>query len=129
MSLIKQLSIICSTLLLIAILHISGVYLRLYWRIPIYDTVLHAMGGAWVVLSTLLILPHLPLELRERKNLVLSGLSIVIIIGVLWEIFEVAIGFSIIDDPKFLVDTITDLCADIIGGGIILSLWKQKKQH
>jgi hypothetical protein len=129
MSVLKSLSIICLSLFVIAVLHLAGVYLRLYWRLPQYDTFLHICGGAWVGLVALTSLPYLPVAFTQKKNIILSGLSIVILVGVLWEIFEVLIGFSIITDPLFIGDTITDLCADIIGGAIILLLWKQKKQQ
>ncbi len=130
----KTLIILSGFVLIIAALHIAGVYLHLYWRLPLYDKVLHVLGGAWIALMVLTLMQKLEIAITEKRNILFIGLLLVLIVGLLWEIFEVLIGFSLIGDPGFLQDTVTDLLSDILGGGIAIVygvkqffIWNQKK--
>ncbi len=136
MSINKTLLILCIFLGIIGALHFSGIYLHLYWRLPVFDTFVHFLGGAWVAMVVLAAVPYVFVEIHNKKNLIMIVLSMVLIVGILWEIFEVIIGFSVVNDSLFIKDTITDLCADLFGGAVVLIagaqqliLWNQKKQQ
>lgn len=43
-------------------------------------------------------------------------ISMVVVVGLLWEIYEVVFGLTFISDPEYLGDTTIDLIMDVVGG-------------
>lgn len=74
-----------------------------YWTYPWLDTVMHFSGG---VVITLIAAAYVGVTIR--------AVLITLVIGVLWEAYEFAIGLSSAE-PKFVGDTVTDLAMDIVG--------------
>jgi len=102
------------TFSLLAVLHTVASKLFLYWHFWWFDIPMHAFGGIIVSLGlfTLRDLHIFPNRLLK----LLPVLSIVVLIALVWEGFELIIGTEMLSD--YFVDTITDLCMGLLGGYI-----------
>ena len=101
--------------ILITVLHLNGIQNDLYWRFLWLDTVTHALGGGWAGLFFMWMRALLQLELRF-----VWGIAGALILGVLWELFELAVGVGI--EANYPLDTSIDLFMDAIGGFLGASL-------
>lgn len=85
-----------------------------YWLYWWLDIAMHTAGGLVIgLIATLFV--------TRWSHLILA----VLVIGVLWEVFEYVIGISLVE-PNFALDTSLDLLFDVIGGLIawgIMRLW------
>ncbi len=115
-------------ILIIAILHLGGIYLHLYWRLFWFDWIVHVLGGIWISITTLF------LSIQKSRGSLFRNMAIgimaAVLIGIGWEIFEVRVGAALPYDPLYPLDTATDLGLDIVGGiiGSLLFSWKRQKQ-
>ena len=92
----------------------------LYWVYWWFDIVMHAIGGLVIGL----------LVYAAGYRTLLKLVMTVILIGLVWEVFEYAIGVMTYEDDV-LFDTILDLIMDTIGalGAYgIMRWWEQKSQ-
>ena len=106
-------------LIVTAFLHLLGFWLYLYWVFWWYDVVLHALGGAWVALAALWFFTYIG---KSQPSAV--TLACVIVVGVLWEIFEVLIGIP--RESNYVLDTSLDLLMDIVGALLTLFFLRRK---
>jgi len=111
--------------LLIFLIFITNFFAnKFYWYASIryFDMVMHFLGGLWVGLALLWLL------FKENFSFVLifKILLGVLVVGVLWEIFEILVNSTIAQNPFDVLDTASDLFFDF-GGGLcaILYLWKK----
>ncbi len=96
-----------TTLLIAAGMAITQHYALLnywYWEYWWLDILMHFFGGLLIALGA-------SLALQRWAHIILA----VLVIGVLWEVFEYVIGISI-REPNFVLDSSLDLFADIVGG-------------
>lgn len=99
-------------------LHFIALSFYLYWFYWWLDLVMHFLGGFWVGLLLIWIFSYFrffrPVSLKLK---ILNIMLFVILISILWEIFEFLIGHV---DPsigrEYQMDTITDLVAGMLGG-------------
>lgn len=98
-------------IILLTALHITSIENDLYWRFLWLDNVSHVLGGLWASLCILWIL-----SLRGLSPAVVWGIIGAIVLGVSWEIFEVAAGLP--REANYAFDTMLDLFADV-GGGVL----------
>lgn len=96
-------------------LYVIGLEQSLFWKFHWYDTALHFLGGvsagfgaAWFF-STF-----------RQYNFFIAGLLGVVAVGVIWEIFEVVVGFP--REANYVVDTATDIVMDMVGGMLSLGI-------
>ncbi|HEY4473712.1 MAG TPA: hypothetical protein VI957_00950 [Candidatus Paceibacterota bacterium] len=89
-------------------------YLYLYWTFWWFDILMHGLGGA---LIGALALWFFVFEFRGRLDrLLLLSLGSVLVVGILWEIFEKVIGWQVDRSlADYVLDTAGDLTMDIIG--------------
>lgn len=87
---------------------------ELYWYSSIlwFDMVMHFLGGFWVGLFFIWFLAPKNSSWRELIKVFIG----VLIIGVLWEFFEVYIHNYISKYPFDIVDTLSDVSFDLAGG-------------
>ncbi|MBU6310652.1 hypothetical protein KGO06_01830 [Patescibacteria group bacterium] len=95
------LATLLSTAILLA--HLAALQYSWYWTYWWFDILMHASGGALIV-----VLAVAALGLRP------AALLIALAVGVGWEGFEVAIGLAAIED-RFVFDTTLDLFMDTLG--------------
>jgi len=117
---IKKTILIKLTILLyvIAMLHIMALYFFWYWSIWWLDILMHFLGGMWVggMAFVFLFLNKNDVSMGKIFRPCLLSFVVVLVIGVLWEIFEFSLDTFIIFQPNDISDTISDLGADIAGG-------------
>jgi len=101
---------------LVAILHLVGTALSLYWLFWWYDILVHFLASIWVAFGAIWI--------ARQVGIIKTGICAVLavcMIGVSWEIFEYLIGAV---NTKYIVfDTALDMFMNFFGGwvGIVLA--------
>ncbi len=79
--------------------------------------IMHFLGGFWVGL--LYIYLFLPVDFS--KNTVFKLLLFTLIVGILWELFEMLVNEVISSNPFDFLDTTSDIFFDLAGGGTAVS--------
>src|SRR3990167_3900032 len=107
------------SLLVLAVLHNIATYEFLYWRVDEFDSLMHFLGG--VALSFFFVWLYFFSGLFAPKNRGLGNYIFVSMLGVatlavLWEIFELLMGISVIDWSRYMSDTTLDYIMDALGG-------------
>lgn len=97
--------------------HAFAIQTSLYWSLSWFDFPVHAIAGVMVGIVSYLVASW---TLSHRFSLP-AAFILLLGVGLAWEIFEYLVGTSFIDDPAFFADTIQDLFADLLGGG--LAIW------
>lgn len=97
-----------TTIVLVALIHISALQFYLYWYYPWLDVFSHFLGGMWVALASAWLLSYAGYSVR-----ILHIIVSISVVGISWEIFELAIGFS--PEANFMFDTSLDLLMDFLG--------------
>lgn len=110
----KLLGIILGLSALIAVLHFIALEFFLYWIFPWFDLLMHFAGGFLVACIGLWGLSRVHKSVLSKRQALITTLSVVIIVGVGWELFEYLAGLTRKDE--YVLDTTGDLVADIIGG-------------
>lgn len=108
-----------SFLLLVVILgflHFAGIYLHLYWRVQSFDRLVHIIGGFFVAIASLSIIYGSKLQTVKRSHSLMVGIFAALVVGILWEIFEVQNGITSLRDIGYWIDSIGDILSDFIGG-------------
>jgi len=107
-------------LYIIVVLHILALYFSWYWSIWWYDILVHFLGGFWIGgVALWFYLRHKNLDVNIAFNrLIACAVSVfaVIVIGVLWELFEFSLDTFIVFRANDVWDTVSDLGADVVGG-------------
>ena len=88
----------------------------LYWRYTWLDMPVHVLGGVTVALGVFL-LPCVWPRVREKYLRFWPVLMSVLVVGILWEVFEYKIGIPFLE-LNYTTDTVGDLIMDILGGVI-----------
>lgn len=96
-------------LIVIGIVHLISLEYFLYWQFPLLNRVVHFAGGLWVALSFAWMFGYL-----TRHASLWTMLLLVLLVGIAWEIFEIAIGMT--REPDYALDTTLDLVMDMCGG-------------
>ncbi len=90
------------------VLYFVGLALYLTWVLWWYDILLHFLGGVWVGLAVCT-----AFSFYERQPRFVHIIAGVLVIGVAWELFEVAVGAP--REANYAFDTSLDLVMDTIG--------------
>ena len=87
---------------------------KFYWYSSVwyFDMLMHFLGGFWVGLAFLLFL------FKENLSffLILKIILGVLVIGFLWEVFEILVNNTIAQNPFNVLDTASDIFFDLSGG-------------
>lgn len=105
-----------STLGVVLVAHLLALHFELYFVYPWFDVPMHILGGVSVAFAFLL-LPHSSFRIPVRYVRLVPVLAFVLIVGLIWELYEILIGIPLIE-PNFEVDMIGDLCNDLLGGAM-----------
>lgn len=102
-------------LVIVAALHWIASYEGFYWTLNWYDVMMHFLGGAWTALFLLWVtrteVGSWLFSLATLRRLIAG----VIVVGVAWELYELAFGFTAVTDPGYALDTAKDLVMDTLG--------------
>lgn len=114
-------------LVLVSILHWVASSEGYYWTVEWYDFMMHFLGGVWVALFSLWIsgmrYGHLIKPFVKGWNLVF----VTIIVGIAWELFEVALGFNDTTMQGYFGDTTQDLIMDVLGVAFVILMYKKRR--
>jgi len=106
-------------ILIIATLHALATYFSWYWSIWWFDILMHFLGGAWIGLVSIWFFffsNRVEHTLKNKKNIILTAVISVSLIGLLWEVFEFSLSKLIVfNELNSIIDTATDLFVDILG--------------
>ncbi len=97
-----------------------------YWIYPWFDILTHFIGGVVVAFAMVIMYLYYPLGTRILNEKVLKTLTVVyvLVVGVLWEVFEVLIRSTGPQEEHYFIDTISDLFVDVSGGLLVyLIVW------
>jgi len=86
----------------------------LYWNIWWFDIPMHFLGGLWVALIALWFYKTFAGDNASSNKGYLVALTATIIVGLLWELFEIVMGLTV-SQPNYEADTILDLIMDVTG--------------
>jgi len=115
-------------IIIIALLHYLALDRAYYWTISWYDIMMHFLGGVWVALFALWIFSSRKISFLPLRISFLQIVSLVICIGIIWELYEILFGLTFVSDPEYLGDTMLDLIMDTIGG-ICVAFSVRNKSH
>ncbi len=101
-------------LFIFSILLLNYLAMKFYWYSSIwyFDMPMHFLGGVWLGLALLWFLKIKEISLMLIFKMILG----VLIIGVLWEIFEIILNNYTTQSPFNSLDTISDIFFDLSGG-------------
>ena len=109
-------------ILVVAILNKIGGIFYLYWLTWWFDVVMHFLGGAWLASVTFWLLPLIPAYQDSqigKREVGVAVIFVTLIVGLLWEAFELWFGISLLSAPDFWLDSVTDLILDLIGAMMV----------
>jgi hypothetical protein len=106
------------THLVISIFLVNCVAVRLYWYYSIwyFDMPMHFFGGLWVGLALIWFLSYKNSSLELSFKLICQIILGVLLIGFLWEVFEILVNNIIAQNQFNTLDTISDIFFDLAGG-------------
>lgn len=113
-------------LIVIGLLDFFASSLYLYWTVWWSDILLHFLSGVCVAMGGISV--WILISNKEETNLLKTlwvGMSWVLLVGVLWEIFELRFGATSLSDGMiYVTDTISDSFMNISGGlfGVVYSI-------
>ncbi|MEI6478852.1 MAG: hypothetical protein WCO18_01020 [bacterium] len=106
--------------LLLFAVHFFATMTGLYWISGWFDSVSHLIGGFGIffVLSYVF-------SIKGRRPSLGSVVAFSLLIGVIWELFELNYGITSISNHKYAYDTSSDLVFDVIGGFLAFLITKK----
>jgi hypothetical protein len=109
---IKRLIPILVSAAIVLGLHILALERSLYWTLSWFDIPMHILGGFVI---GLIVLAGLDMLIKETHHvlIVVSTLLGVLVVGLVWELWELFVGFSLVN--KDLPDTVLDITMDMVG--------------
>lgn len=96
------------------ILNTIGTALYLYWTVIWFDMIMHFLGGLFVALFFFSVFLFLKTKLPYMEKLVL-GLIFSILVGLVWEYYELIIGVTDLGELGYWPDTGMDIVMDTLG--------------
>ena len=127
----KLLLISLLTIILISVFHYFSLKYSWYWTYRWLDIPMHIVGGFWVSLSALWVslhISHIDSIYGYKRKALIVMLSSVIIVAILWEIFELIFNVTSLHSVGYWSDTTSDISNGFVGGIIsFLYFIKNKK--
>jgi asparagine N-glycosylation enzyme membrane subunit Stt3 len=113
-------SLFKTSLWLVAIIFIlNSLAMKFYWYFTIwwFDMPMHFLGGVFIgFVSIAAYVKYFAKEKPSAARIAWTVFFSVLIIGVLWEIFESGVNFLTVSQQNPILDTWSDIAYDIAGG-------------
>ncbi len=105
-----------SLLFVVGCLAVSADTFYLYWTNWWLDSIVHFLAGVTVGMTGILVWHFYFKSIPRVPKSILIATTCVIIVGILWEVYELYFGIeSILDGMYYFVDTTSDILLDILG--------------
>lgn len=128
----KLLLISLLTIILIATFHYFSIKYSWYWTYRWFDIPVHIVGGFWVSLSALWIslhISHIDSIFAYKRKALIVMLSSVLVVAILWEIFELIFHVTSINTDIYWQDTFGDISNGFVGGIISFIYFIKNKSN
>ncbi len=117
-------------IIIIAVLHFLALQFYLYWTFWWLDILMHFLGGLWVGLTALWFFffsgyMHKNVNLVRSTKIFLITIASVIVVGVLWEVWELWADLVFVNEAGYFLDTSLDMVMDTLGG-IVAFIYAKK---
>lgn len=117
-------------LIIIAVLHFLALQFYLYWTFWWLDILMHFLGGLWVGLTALWFFffsgyVYKNVNLVRNTKIFLITIASVIVVGVLWEVWELWAELVFVNETGYFLDTSLDMVMDTLGG-IVAFIYAKK---
>lgn len=110
-------------LLVIGILDYFANTFYLYWTVWWFDNLMHFISGICIAMFTIVIWQNFLDKSLSYKKAVGLSLFLALIIGIIWEDFELFFGIHKASDGKiYFLDTFSDIIMDL-SGAIVGSIY------
>ena len=107
----------------IFVLYLVGISLYLDYTTWWFDMVMHFLGGFWEGLFFIWFFS--PRDSSPRS--LLKVFLFVLVVGVIWEFFQIYVNNYIAKYPFDTMDTISDVCFDLAGGAFAVFYFFKKR--
>ncbi|MEI6280518.1 MAG: hypothetical protein WCP17_00775 [bacterium] len=114
------------SIILIFILNTIAVKFDFYSSIWYFDMIMHFLGGFWLGLAFLWLFSYKNSSLELFFALIFKIILSVLIIGVLWEIFEIIFINIIAKNPFNTLDSLSDIFFDLSGSSFVIIFFLKK---
>jgi hypothetical protein len=116
-------------LICVAVLNMIAMIFHLFWTIMWFDMIMHFLGGLFVGLSVCLLFEYIWGNTLSYSEKLYRGLPLVLLVGLLWEGYELLFHMTDFYSPDYFADSGMDVVMDVWGGlvAIIYSHNKIKK--
>jgi hypothetical protein len=118
----KQLLIISLlTIISITAFHFFSIKNSWYWTYRWLDIPVHIVAGFWVAITTLWVslnMRHIDSIVGYKNRALFAMLASVLIVAVLWEIFELIFKITSLHDTGYWQDSLSDIFNGFAGGVI-----------
>lgn len=113
---------------IIAVLYAIGLYFKLLWQIWWYDILLHTLGGVLISYVFMELIKVYGYQFRKVVHMFIPAIAAALVIGLLWELFELISGATFVSKAGYKTDTIIDIICDITGAliGVFISYKKHE---
>jgi len=101
--------------IVLAVFHYLFLELHLYWLYPWLDIPMHFLGGITVAIGYMVFIGFSP-KLTDKYFTFNNTLIFVLLVAVLWEVFEVGAGILNFEESNYVGDTALDIIVGILGG-------------
>lgn len=128
----KLLLISLLTILLISVFHYLSLRYSWYWTFRWLDIPVHIVGGFWVSLSALwvsLYISHIDSILGYKRKALIVMLTSVLVVAILWEIFELIFHVTSVNSVGYWQDTLSDISNGFVGGIISFTYFIKNKSN
>ncbi len=106
--------------LLLFIVHLFATMTGLYWISGWFDSISHLIGGFGIFFVLAYVF-----SFKGRFPSFRSVVAVSLLIGVIWELFELRYGITSISSHRYSFDTSSDLFFDIVGGFLAFLITKK----
>lgn len=114
------------TFITLGMVHVLATQFHLYWKYVWLDVPIHMLGGICIAFGLPLV-RCFGVRIPERLRGLVPTLLTVLLIGILWELYEILIEAPV-GKEGFVLDTLVDLSMDLLGGGLGFYIIDQLKR-
>ncbi|MEI8338262.1 MAG: hypothetical protein WCF92_03930 [bacterium] len=107
-------------LILLLLVHSFATYTGLYWITGWFDTVSHLLGGFVIFFGFSYIF-----SFKNKKPTLGVIIILSLLVGIIWELFELKYGITSLVSRKYISSTSIDLIFDIIGSCLAFLIVKK----